>query len=173
LRVHVGSGFEQVTLEGELDLNEFIDLKKLVLNGQLVSELKISHCLELESLVINSTDLLSEVDISNNSHLYYLDCTDNEQLASPIGQLEIRISSLEGLLDKTREEFIVYKLKVKERKLENFAQKLGVNREKIRNLCKYYQKLIREQSRKSFDSNVVMSMEDEIEKIKDELLNGG
>src|SRR5207249_2930750 len=81
--------------------------------------------------------------------------------------------NLKELLDKTREEFIVYKLKVKERKLENFAQKLGINRKKVRNLCRYYQKLIRELSLESVNSNVVMLMEDEIEKIKDELLSGG
>ena len=77
------------------------------------------------------------------------------------------------MLGKAREEVISCRLEGKKRKLENFAQKLGVNREKVRDLCKYYQKLIRELSSENVDSNVVMLMEDEIEKIKDELLSGG
>jgi hypothetical protein len=106
--------------------------------------------------------------------LVYLDCTDNAKLVSPIGQLsemkERRIKELKELLNKSREEFVNYKIGVKKGRLEVFIEKLGVGRVQARELQDAYQRLI-----KVCESGNQGSINDdeEIETIKDILLEKG
>ena len=84
---------------------------------------------------------------------------------------EKEIKELEELLDKSREETIRYKLKVKESKLEILIQKLEVDRVQIRDLRKTYQKFIVVCANNNQDE--IEDYDDEIEKIKDKLIDGG
>jgi Fe2+ transport system protein B len=167
---HLGIGFEQVTLQEELDLNDFVSLEILVINGQLINKLKIDCCLKLKFLVINSTDLLSEIDISKNSKLIAFDCTDNKNLGSPVGQLSEKkdeeIKELRKMLDRSKEETINYKIQSKEGKLENFIREIGVDRMQIRKLRNAYQNLIKSSE---VNRNNIFN-DEEIEVIKDDLL---
>jgi Fe2+ transport system protein B len=167
---HLGVGFEQVTLQEELDLSDFVNLEILVLNGQLINKLKIDRCSELKFLVINSTDLLSELDISKNSKLIAFDCTDNKNLGSPIGQLSEKkdeeIKELRRMLDKSKEETINYKIQSKEGKLEIFVREIGVDRMQIRKLRNAYQNLIKSSE---VNRNNIFN-DEEVEVIKDDLL---
>ena len=163
-------------------------LEKIIIDSCQMKEIITDDLPNLIYLELNHNRLIS-LDVSKYPNLKYLSCWIGNENLPPLTQiftqkiqareqeLKTRLreseDNLKELLGKAREEIIVYKLKVKERKLENFAQKLGINRKKVRDLCRYYQKLIRELSLESVDSNVVMSVEDEIEKIKDELLSGG
>jgi chromosome segregation ATPase len=82
---------------------------------------------------------------------------------------ERKIRELKELLGKSKEEIIDYKLKAKESRLETLIQKLEVDRAKIRDLRKTYQKFI-------FSGNnqdEIDDYDDKIESIKDELIDGG
>lgn len=89
-------------------------------------------------------------------------------------EIEIKIKDVKNLkveLDKSQEEIFNYKLKEQEKKLDDFIQKIGVSREKPRELRKAYQRLIK--ARENYNQDNITEAEDDIEMIKDELLSGG
>jgi hypothetical protein len=84
---------------------------------------------------------------------------------------ERKIRELKELLGKSREEIIDYKLKAKEGRLETLIEKLKVDRTQVRELQKFYQQLIR--VRASDNQDEIDVVDDKIESIKDELIDGG
>ncbi|CAG8798675.1 18149_t:CDS:2, partial [Gigaspora margarita] len=82
-----------------------------------------------------------------------------------------KIKELKELLGKTREEVVDYKLEAKESRLEILIEKLGVDRKQIRDLLNTYQQLIR--VRMSDNQNDIDTIEDKIEAIKDNFIEGG
>lgn len=165
---NIESGYEMINLEDELDLNDFTSLEKLIINGQLISGLKINKCLRLNHLVINANDLLSEIDISKNLELIHLDFNDNLKLISPVGQLsEIsekrknEIKRLKEELNKSKEEALNYRIGIEEESLENFLKDLEIDRLQIRKLKIAYRQLIDGQN---------VANDEGVEVIKDKLL---
>jgi hypothetical protein len=161
-------------------------LETLIILDNGVDNVDLSGLPNLKFLDFRDNETENKLDISNNLKLedffvsakqYTSTSIDIEKLIKKIQQkeqeLKTKLQESKDELNNLKKEVIGYKLKGKERKLENFIQKLGVNREKVRDLSKAYQKLIKAQAQESFDPNVVMLMEDEVEKIKDELLSGG
>lgn len=72
-----------------------------------------------------------------------------------------------------KDENFGLKVKEQEKKLDEFVQQLGIDREKPRKLIRAYQRLIRASSREDYNRNDKMDAEDDIEAIKDELLSSG
>ena len=81
------------------------------------------------------------------------------------------IGNLKAELNKTKEGSLELELKEQERKLNEFIQKLGIGREKPRELQKAYRQLIR--AREDYDQNNIDEADDKIENIKGELLQKG
>jgi hypothetical protein len=89
-------------------------------------------------------------------------------------EIEVRgknIENLEKKVDEKENENFGLKIKEQERKLDEFVQKLGIGREKPRELRKAYQRLIK--ARENYNRDDIMEAEDDIEMIKDELLSSG
>jgi len=110
---------------------------------------------QLETL----TGLFNELKIESNNK-------DRE-----IENKEKNIKNLEVKLVGSQEEVSNYKIKEQERKLDDFIQQLGIGRENPRELRKAYQRLIK--ARENYNQDNIDRAEDEIEKIKDELLSSG
>ncbi|CAG8813093.1 19072_t:CDS:2, partial [Racocetra persica] len=88
-------------------------------------------------------------------------------------ELEIKgkdIRSLKEELGKSQIEIFNHKLEKKEKRLDEFTQTLGVSRRIPRELRKAYRRLI--EAREDYNRNNVATAEDDIEVIKDELLEG-
>jgi hypothetical protein len=68
---------------------------------------------------------------------------------------------------------LILKQRNRKKKLDEFVQQLGIDREKPRKLIRAYQRLIRASSREDYNRNDKMDAEDDIETIKDELLSSG
>jgi len=83
------------------------------------------------------------------------------------------IEGLEKELGEKKDENFGLKVKEQEKKLDEFVQQLGIDREKPRKLIRAYQRLIRASSREDYNRNDKMDAEDDIEAIKDELLSSG
>ena len=83
------------------------------------------------------------------------------------------IEGLEKRLGEKEDENFDLKTKEQEKKLDEFVQQLGIDREKPRKLIRAYQRLIRASSREDYNRNDKMDAEDDIETIKDELLSSG
>lgn len=75
------------------------------------------------------------------------------------------------MLGKSQEEVIRHKLDTKEGRLETLIQQLGVNRGRIRALRNAYQDLNR--AREDYNQNNINNADNNIEQVKDELLDGG
>lgn len=89
-------------------------------------------------------------------------------------QIEIQgkdIRDLKAELNKSEERSLERELREQERKLNEFIQKLGISREKPRELQKAYRQLIR--ARENYNQNDIDEADDRIEDIKDELLSSG
>ncbi|CAG8471888.1 14316_t:CDS:10 [Cetraspora pellucida] len=88
-------------------------------------------------------------------------------------ELEIKgkdIRSLKEELGKSQIEIFNHKLEKKEKRLDEFTQTLGVSCRIPRELRKAYRRLI--EAREDYNRNNVAAAEDDIEVIKDELLEG-
>ncbi|MCE8167858.1 MAG: hypothetical protein I3273_04610 [Candidatus Moeniiplasma glomeromycotorum] len=72
-----------------------------------------------------------------------------------------------------KDENFGLKVKEQEKKLDEFVQQLGIDREKPRKLIRAYQRLIRARSCENYNRNDKMDAEDDIEAVKDELLSSG
>jgi hypothetical protein len=83
------------------------------------------------------------------------------------------IEGLEKELGEEKDENFGLKVKEQKKKLDEFVQQLGIDREKPRKLIRAYQRLIRASSREDYNRNDKMDAEDDIEAIKDELLSSG
>jgi len=89
-------------------------------------------------------------------------------------QIEIQsrdIRNLKAEENKLKERSLERELREQERKLNEFIQKLGISREKPRELQKAYRQLIR--VRENYNQNDIDEADDRIEDIKDELLSSG
>jgi DNA repair exonuclease SbcCD ATPase subunit len=120
---------------------------------------------EKEELMTTKKELEELKNLFNNSQIA------NRNKDREIKMKEKEIKELKVLLDKSREETIHYKLKIKESKLEVLIQKLEVDRTQIRYLRKTYQKFIIVCASNNQDE--IEDYDDEIEKIKDKLIDGG
>ncbi|CAG8747938.1 10581_t:CDS:1 [Funneliformis caledonium] len=101
---------------------------------------------------------------------------DNLQIEGSNKDRQIEIQSkdirvLKTELNKMEEKSLELELKEQERKLNEFIQKLGIGREKPRELQKAYRQLIR--AREDYNQNNIDEADDKIEDIKDELLSSG
>jgi hypothetical protein len=81
------------------------------------------------------------------------------------------IEDLKKEVNEKKDENFGLKVKEQEKKLDEFVQELGIDREKPRKLIRAYQRLIRASSREDYNRNDKMDAEDDIEAIKDELLS--
>ncbi|MCE8167860.1 MAG: hypothetical protein I3273_04620 [Candidatus Moeniiplasma glomeromycotorum] len=112
--------------------------------------------------------LVEDAFLVRNS-FYRLKVSENNRRLESTSQ----INELKKLLGDSKKEIVGYKIKIQENKLEKLTQHLKVSREKVRDLRKFYQKLVRTQAQENFDYSIVALMEEKIEKIKDELLSDG
>jgi hypothetical protein len=83
------------------------------------------------------------------------------------------IENLEKAKGELKDENFDLKTKKQEKKLDEFVQQLGIDREKPRKLIRAYQRLNRASSREDYNRNDKMDAEDDIETIKDQLLSSG
>jgi DNA repair exonuclease SbcCD ATPase subunit len=80
------------------------------------------------------------------------------------------IKSLKGNLERLEEENLNQKFEKQDRELDEFVQKVGISRQKFRDLRKAYLQLIR--SQENCNQEKIDEAEDNISEIKDELLEG-
>ena len=100
-------------LEGELDLNEFVNLEQLSIHGidknqkQQLTNLKINKCVNLNNLSVNHTTL-TELDLSNNFRLATINKDSEINLYVPLvenlrkerEQIQSQVKKLINLVQK-------------------------------------------------------------------------
>lgn len=84
---------------------------------------------------------------------------------------EEKIKLLKSQAEKSQEELLKERLELKEEKMEEFADELGISLEQINNLRGYYEYLI--VARKNLNQNDISTNESNITKIKQKILNKG
>lgn len=105
------------------------------------------------------SDLLTNLKIESNNKDKEIEIKTND------------VRNLKAELEKSQEENFERKLKEQENKWNEFVQKLGIGREKPRELRNAYRQLIR--VRENYNQDNIDEAEDKIEDIKDELLSSG
>jgi len=89
-------------------------------------------------------------------------------------EIEIKNKDIKGLkeeVEKFEEENFNRKFKEQEEKLDEFVNKLGINRQKYRDLLKFYQQWVR--FSENYNQDKIDEAEEGIEAIKDELMSNG
>ena len=74
-------------------------------------------------------------------------------------------------MNESQEKIFDYRLKEKEKELDELIQHLGVGRQKPRELRRVYQQLFK--ARENYNRDNIEDAENKIEDIKDELIEGG
>jgi len=133
-------------LEGELDLNDFVNLEQLSISGidknqkQKLTSLKIDKCVNLNSLSVNYTTL-TELDLSNNFRLTNInkDAEINlyvpviENLSKERNQVQFQIKKI---VDLVQEENPSFKSEVQKITKENLDYQLACEKKKLEWLVK-------------------------------------
>ncbi|CAG8461188.1 12253_t:CDS:2 [Ambispora leptoticha] len=88
------------SLTGQLDLTDFINLEKLVINDQRVTRLIISNCANL-SILDCSNNYLEDLDLTNLSQLKIFACANNQITnldLSPLTSEKLENNDNEGMI---------------------------------------------------------------------------
>ncbi|CAG8562437.1 23260_t:CDS:1, partial [Gigaspora margarita] len=133
--------FYNVILEGELDLNDFVNLNVLCIEGigqdqqQKLTSLKIDNCINLTQIAINHTTLgclsfgckpsLQSIDFIGNKRLIFCDNVlknQVERLSNLILTKDVSINDLKIEIKKIKEENLKYQLDITKSNLDEDNQ---------------------------------------------------
>ncbi|CAG8802142.1 21971_t:CDS:1 [Gigaspora margarita] len=157
---HPNYHFDNIFLEGELNLDDFVNLQKLSIEGigqgldeqQKLTGLKIDKCKELTSLTINYTTLtqlnirentilqdvnlkgnkLGHLSLNNKVKYQNFDLSNNQQLIFDDDRLKSQVERLISLIRNVKStNFNDLKLEMKKIEEENFEYQLAVTKNRL------------------------------------------
>jgi chromosome segregation ATPase len=179
------SNNNQVSLKRNIEENliktqsEKIGLQELMKLGKQALDEKNSQISRLNDQIEQITNkkdekerelTLSQEEIRKITELFNNLQTANKEKDQEILKQAKKIKELKESLGKSQEEILSRKIDYKEEKLEIFLQQFRISLEQIRSLLSVYEDLIN--ARQNFNHTNIRTAENNIDKIKREVLNG-